>query len=915
MRMPPVRDASTKPSAATVLPAPVACSNQNRLAALGSSGASATSASSSRGGSDQSSRSPTRPRSAGPVGATCVPVAVERALRLREERGQRARERVDLVGGEHGAVDERRLVLGQQAVEAQQQRPPAPPLRGRDLPAVGQLGERPVERGAPRSAGRERDGGILALEQERLTGERSGPLELVGRWKGCDREGRCLRLSHEGSTNRRKGKPRFPTHDFELPGRNGEASSGSPARKAPHIQAESGDDHRGSATVCPRCDGSRPSSAASCWSHCWPSGSRRRARATAERPPSDRSTSPGRSESWRAPRRRWPGCTASPPASSAAAAPRSSAGSRGSRATPWWSTSGRRGAARAARSSPSSSPRRSSRASAWRSWASTPATRANPRAASCAPRHCRSPPTSTPPRRSPSRSGRRPTTPSPCSSTAAAGSCTSTRAATGGRPTSPPTCAATWPSDPGDPPPPRRAGARRRDRPARRGLLRRAGRHARGRPRRARPQGAPPRRRGRGRRGGRHLPDAGRARRDGEVRAALRPRERARHGGGRCAAARRGGRGALGRRAPHRHARADQRAGAVPSRGLPALRRALRRGGHRARRHGEGPVNEVRVDPLTGLKSIIAAGRATRPGAGFAVEAAEPVDPERDPFLEGHEDRTPPEVWAQRPVGGPPDTPGWLVRSVPTLSPAVRLDAETPPPHPNPDLFTAQPAAGVQEVIVNAPLPVTSLANLTPEHVATAVEGWRERMRAHLDAACVHLLVNERREGGASLPHTHAQLYALPFVPAAVARERERFGAYATRTMGGNLLADLLQEEVRMRDRIVAIDDEAVVLAPYASRLPFQLMLVPRRARPRFEEEGAAGAALLHDALLRLRRRLGASPPLNLWVRTAPRGADTFCWRIDVLPRLTHLAGLELGTGVNLCVVAPEVAAQELRDV
>src|SRR3954447_3296761 len=111
---------------------------------------------------------------------------------------------------EHGAVDERRLVLGEQAVEAEQQRPAPAPLRGRDLPAVGQLGERPVERGAARSAGRKRDGRVLALEEERLTGERSGPLELVGRWKGCDREGRCLRLSHEGSTNRRKGKPRFP---------------------------------------------------------------------------------------------------------------------------------------------------------------------------------------------------------------------------------------------------------------------------------------------------------------------------------------------------------------------------------------------------------------------------------------------------------------------------------------------------------------------------------------------------------------------------------------------------------------------------------------------------------------------------------------------------------------------------------
>ena len=81
------------------------------------------------------------------------------------------------------------------------------------------------------------------------------------------------------------------------------------------------------------------------------------------------------------------------------------------------------------------------------------------------------------------------------------------------------------------------------------------------------------------------------------------------------------------------------------------------------------------------------------------------------------------------------------------------------------------------------------------------MEVWRERMRAHADAAYVHLIVNERREAGASLPHTHAQLYALDFVPAAVARERERFGAYATRTMGGNLLGDLVQEEVRRRER------------------------------------------------------------------------------------------------------------------
>jgi UDPglucose--hexose-1-phosphate uridylyltransferase len=331
-------------------------------------------------------------------------------------------------------------------------------------------------------------------------------------------------------------------------------------------------------------------------------------------------------------------------------------------------------------------------------------------------------------------------------------------------------------------------------------------------------------------------------------------------------------------------------------------------------------VSEYRVDPLTGLRAIVAGERAERPGGGLQSVAPDPIDPEKDPFLEGHEDRTPPEVFAVPKAGvtgRAPDTPGWAVRVVPNLYPALTPDAHETPVQDVPDLFTAAPARGEHEVIVNAPEPVHSLGECSADQVALALGAWQERMAHHRDAgaACVHLIVNERREAGSSLPHTHAQLYALDFVPAAIARERERFGAYATRTMGGNLLGDLVQEEVRRRDRIVAIDDDAVLLAPYASRLPYQLMLAPRRPRPRFEDGGPTGAALLHDGLNRLARRLGAHPPLNLWVRTAPSGADQFAWRIDITPRLTHLAGLELGSGVHICIVPPETAAAQLRDV
>jgi UDPglucose--hexose-1-phosphate uridylyltransferase len=185
-------------------------------------------------------------------------------------------------------------------------------------------------------------------------------------------------------------------------------------------------------------------------------------------------------------------------------------------------------------------------------------------------------------------------------------------------------------------------------------------------------------------------------------------------------------------------------------------------------------------------------------------------------------------------------------------------------------------------------------------------------MRAHPEAACVHLIVNEGPAAGASLEHAHAQLYALGFVPAEIARERERAGAYHERTAGGHLLADVATEETRRRERLVAVDDEALLVCPWASRSPFELRVIPRSPAPRFEEDDR-GAAMLATALAALAAALGRLPQLNLWVRTAPRGTGEFCWHIDLLPRLTTRAGFELGTGVEINTYPPERAAADLR--
>jgi UDPglucose--hexose-1-phosphate uridylyltransferase len=309
---------------------------------------------------------------------------------------------------------------------------------------------------------------------------------------------------------------------------------------------------------------------------------------------------------------------------------------------------------------------------------------------------------------------------------------------------------------------------------------------------------------------------------------------------------------------------------------------------------------EVRIDPLTGYRVIVA---TAADGTGAAGER-------------GPGDGGGPDTGGGGPDtgGGGPDAGGVRARSeqlAPSPFTAVLTpEAAEPEPTAHPDLFWAGPGTGVDELI-EVGAPVSSIGGLPLEQAVAVVDTWRERMRAHGDAACLHLYADERPGVQAS-----ARLLAMEFVPAAIARERERFRGYATQTMGGNLLGDLLQQEVRQRERIVAIDSEAVLLSAYAARAPYQLMLVPRTPRMRFEDDGPTGAALLHAAIGRLAALLGSIPPLSLWVRTAPQGSEHFCWRIDLMPQLPgrHEGGLELGAGVTFNPVSPEAAAAALRD-
>jgi UDPglucose--hexose-1-phosphate uridylyltransferase len=255
---------------------------------------------------------------------------------------------------------------------------------------------------------------------------------------------------------------------------------------------------------------------------------------------------------------------------------------------------------------------------------------------------------------------------------------------------------------------------------------------------------------------------------------------------------------------------------------------------------------------------VIAPGRASRPGpARGAIEPPSPEELDSCPFDRGREDRTPPETLRL------PAAEEWIVRVVPNLYPALER----------------------QEVVVHSPRHARSLAELEDAELDLVAEAWQRR-RAAEPAGYVHALVNEGREAGASLAHSHSQLVWLPEAPPAVAVER---GAPA--------------------GEVVLERDGLALLCPSASRLPYELAIAPLAPEPDGLRSDLLAPALrlLSEAVRRLHRVEGPVP-LNAWLHN---GAH---WHLELLPRLTVLAGLELGAGVFINPLPPEEAAARLKD-
>jgi UDPglucose--hexose-1-phosphate uridylyltransferase len=328
---------------------------------------------------------------------------------------------------------------------------------------------------------------------------------------------------------------------------------------------------------------------------------------------------------------------------------------------------------------------------------------------------------------------------------------------------------------------------------------------------------------------------------------------------------------------------------------------------------------ELRKDPVTGRWVIISTERRKRP-SDFRLERHQVLRDEYCPFCAGREDLTPPEVFAYRSNGTGRNGPGWDLRVVPNKFPALQVEGGLD--REGEGMFDRMNGIGAHEVIIETPDHDKTLATMSEVEIERVLSAFRERVRdLKQDRRFRYILLFKNHGGpaGATIEHSHSQLIALPIVPDFVREEVEgarRHFADKERCV----FCDIVHQELATGRRIILENADIVALAPYAPRFPFETWLLPRRHGSRFEEaaqrEYESLARLLKALLLRINRAL-ESPSYNLIVHSSPFSEETsefYHWHLELMPRLTKVAGFEWGTGFYINPTSPEEAARVLRD-
>jgi len=337
---------------------------------------------------------------------------------------------------------------------------------------------------------------------------------------------------------------------------------------------------------------------------------------------------------------------------------------------------------------------------------------------------------------------------------------------------------------------------------------------------------------------------------------------------------------------------------------------------------------ELRKDPIIGRWVIVATERAKRP-KDFKIEHNN-IKEGVCPFCEGHEDMTPPEILAIREGGTKKNGPGWDVRVVPSITPVLRVEGNLN--RRGHGMYDVMDGVGAHEILIETPDHNKEPGQMTIEHVSKIARTMAYRIAdLENDMRLKYVLVfknHGRVAGGSHIKHARSQLIATPITPKRIKEKligARRYFEFKERC----IFCDIIKQEMDSQSRIVYDTDHFVAMSPFASRFPFETWILPKRHSCDYhkitEEEMLDFGKMIVTVFGKLAKALGDFP-YNLIIHTAPfrahkkKGywdtiAEDFHWHLEIMPRLTQVAGFEWGSGFYINPTPPEEAAKYLRDM
>lgn len=335
---------------------------------------------------------------------------------------------------------------------------------------------------------------------------------------------------------------------------------------------------------------------------------------------------------------------------------------------------------------------------------------------------------------------------------------------------------------------------------------------------------------------------------------------------------------------------------------------------------------ELRKDAITGRWVIISTARGKRP-SDFQHDVRNDKGGKSCPFCYGNEHMTPPEIMAVRSDGSAADTPGWRVRVVPNKFPALGIEDKLV--KKGVGMYDTMTGFGAHEVVIETPDHTRTPKDLEIDELRDVINVCQDRIQdLQKDERFRYVLVfrNEGPAAGASLGHPHTQIVATPVTPKRVKEELIGAESYF-KAKERCVFCDMIQQERDLGNRIIYENENFISFCPFASRFPFEIWLLPKKHQVDFHadrEHQYDLAVALKLTMQKLSIALN-DPQYNYIIHSCPnrfarRGywqtiQDDYHWHIEIMPRLTKVAGFEWGTGFYINPTAPEDAAKYLREI